>query len=89
MPNREKFIMDQKAQGESRALEKYQTREWKTGDVYAPRDLSTSEMRKWRERKFPSKDAFDALDINPLDLYKVWISLWILLVLSFLLCCVF
>ncbi|KAI1933761.1 WD40 repeat-like protein [Ophidiomyces ophidiicola] len=54
-------------------MEKYQTREWKTGDVYAPRDLSPGEMRKWRARQSPSIDVFDVLAINPLHLYKVLI----------------
>ncbi|KAA8649998.1 mitochondrial 37S ribosomal protein bS18m [Aspergillus tanneri] len=69
-PNRQKFIEDQKVQGESRILEKFQTRDWKAGDIYAPHDLSPSEMRKWRKRSSPSKDAFDSLNMNPLDLYK-------------------
>lgn len=73
LPNRLRYLEDQKAQGESRALEKFQTRDWKAGDVYAPHDLSPVEMRKWGKRKSPSRDAFDALDLNPLDLYKVWI----------------
>jgi small subunit ribosomal protein S18 len=28
-------------------------------------------MRKWKKRQSPPTDAFDALDLNPLDLYKV------------------
>lgn len=28
-------------------------------------------MKKWGKRKSPSSDAFDALNLNPLDLYKV------------------
>ncbi|KAJ5123476.1 hypothetical protein N7448_009573 [Penicillium atrosanguineum] len=70
LPNRLRFLEDQKAQGESRALEKFQTREWKAGDVYAPHDLSPAEMKKWGKRKSPSTDAFDALNLNPLHLYK-------------------
>ncbi|KAJ5150941.1 uncharacterized protein N7482_010193 [Penicillium canariense] len=70
LPNRLRFLEDQKAQGESRALEKFQTRDWKAGDVYAPHDLSPAEMKKWGKRKSPSRDAFDALNLNPLDLYK-------------------
>lgn len=71
LPNRQKFLEDQKAQGESRALEKFQTRDWKAGDIYAPHDLSPAEMKKWRKRQGPAADAFDALNLNPLDLYKV------------------
>jgi hypothetical protein len=28
-------------------------------------------MKKWGKRKSPSRDAFDSLNLNPLDLYKV------------------
>ncbi|KAE8145414.1 WD40 repeat-like protein [Aspergillus avenaceus] len=71
LPNRQKFMEDQKTQGESRILEKYQTREWKAGDVYTPHDLSSTEMKKWRKRHSPATDAFDSLNMNPLDLYKI------------------
>ncbi|KAJ6141676.1 hypothetical protein N7470_010066 [Penicillium chermesinum] len=40
-PNRLRFLEDQKAQNESRALEKFQTRNWQSGDIYAPRDLKS------------------------------------------------
>ena len=56
---------------DARGLEKNFTRSWKVGDVYAPHDLSAAEARKWRKRKGPSTDAFDALSMNPLDYYKV------------------
>lgn len=69
--DRRRFLEEQRAQSESRALERYQTREWKAGDLYAPHDLSPAEMKKWRKRYSPSTDAFDALNLNPLDLYKV------------------
>ncbi|KAE8350268.1 ribosomal protein S18 [Aspergillus coremiiformis] len=69
-PNRQKFIQDQKAQGESRALEKFQTRDWRAGDIYTPHDLSAAEMKKWRKRYSPATDVFDSLNLNPLDLYK-------------------
>ncbi|RHZ71164.1 hypothetical protein CDV55_108320 [Aspergillus turcosus] len=72
LPNRQKFLEDQKAQGESRALEKFQTRDWKAGDIYAPHDLSPAEMKKWKKRQGPAADAFDALNMNPLHLYKRW-----------------
>lgn len=52
-------------------MERFQTREWKAGDIYAPHDLSPVEMKKWRKRYSPSTDAFDALNMNPLDHYKV------------------
>ncbi|PIG69290.1 actin cortical patch component [Aspergillus arachidicola] len=70
VPNRQKFIEDQKTQGESRILEKYQTRDWRAGDIYTPHDLSAAEMKKWRKRYSPATDAFDSLNMNPLELYK-------------------
>ncbi|KAF4770920.1 hypothetical protein N7455_011896 [Penicillium solitum] len=70
LPSRLKFLEDQKAQGESRALERYQTRDFKAGDVYSPHDLSPAEMKKWGKRQNPQTDAFDALNLNPMDLYK-------------------
>ncbi|PWY92950.1 actin cortical patch component [Aspergillus heteromorphus CBS 117.55] len=69
-PSRQKFLEDQRALGESRALEKFQTRDWKAGDIYAPHDLSAAEMRKWKKRYSPGTDAFDALNLNPLEQYK-------------------
>jgi hypothetical protein len=56
---------------DARALEKNFTREWRAGDVYAPHDLSAAEARKWKKRQNPTRDAFDALSLNPLDCYKV------------------
>jgi small subunit ribosomal protein S18 len=61
-------------QGESRALERYHTRDFKAGDIYAPHDLSPAEMKKWGKRQSPHSDAFDALNLSPLDMYKVWLS---------------
>jgi len=51
-------------------MDKNFTREWKSGDVYAPHDISAAEARKWRKRYTPTVDAFDALSLNPLDFYK-------------------
>ncbi|KAL4874171.1 hypothetical protein BDV12DRAFT_159243 [Aspergillus spectabilis] len=68
--NRQRFIADQRAQVESRAISKFQTREWRAGDVYAPHDLSPAEMKKWKQRNLPNSDIFDARDLNPLHLYK-------------------
>ncbi|KAL4917453.1 transcriptional regulator of RNA polII, SAGA, subunit-domain-containing protein [Aspergillus aurantiobrunneus] len=68
--HRQKFIENQRAQAENRAIEKFQTRDWKAGDIYAPHDLSPAEMKKWRKRNPPTSDAFDALDLNPLTVYK-------------------
>ena len=46
-------------------------RRWHTGDVYAPHDLTSVEMIKWRKRQKPDRDAFDVLGLNPLKEYKV------------------
>ncbi|KAL2217757.1 putative 37S ribosomal protein S18, partial [Thermoascus aurantiacus ATCC 26904] len=70
LPTRQRLMEDQKSQSESRILERFQTRDWKAGDIYAPHDLSPEEMKKWRKRHSPSRDAFDALNMNPLDQYK-------------------
>lgn len=47
------------------------TRRYKAGEVYAPHDLSPVEMQKWRRRGNPERDVFDALDMNPIEEYKV------------------
>jgi hypothetical protein len=47
------------------------SRRFKAGDVYAPHDLSATEMAKWKKSQRPNYDAFDLLDINPMDEYKV------------------
>ena len=47
---------------------------WKTGDIYAPHDLSPVEMRKRGKLKPPNQDAFDLLGIDPLMEYKVTYS---------------
>jgi small subunit ribosomal protein S18 len=46
-------------------------RRWRTGEVYAPRDMSPIEMAKWRVGKRPETDVVDLLGFNPLDNYKV------------------
>ena len=47
------------------------TRRWKAGDVYAPHDLSSVEMGKWKRRSRPLYDVFDVLDFKPLENYRV------------------
>lgn len=54
-------------------LTKQIPRRWKAGDVYAPHDLSSAEMQKWKKRGRPEIDAFDLLDMNPIEEYKVYI----------------
>ncbi len=47
-------------------------RRWRIGDVYAPHDMSPSEMRKWRHTAANANvDVLDLMGINPLDNYKV------------------
>ncbi|KAL3471708.1 ribosomal protein S18 [Aspergillus californicus] len=67
---RQQFAEQQRAAAESKSIERFQTREWKAGDIYAPHDLSPAEMKKWKTRGSPNFDAFDALKLNPLDVYK-------------------
>lgn len=55
-------------------LERQLPRRWKTGDVYAPHDLSGVEMSKWKKvqaKGRPKVDVFDRLRLNPLNHYKV------------------
>lgn len=56
-------------------LGRYQSRQWKEGDVYSPHDLSPIEMAKWRVKQRRQIDAFDVLAINPINEYKVSILL--------------
>ncbi len=46
-------------------------RRWKAGDVYTPHDLTPTEMKKWKVKGRPRYDAFDVLDFNPVDEYRV------------------
>ncbi|KAK1754671.1 hypothetical protein QBC47DRAFT_384594 [Echria macrotheca] len=46
------------------------TRRWRKGDVYAPRDLSAVEMRRWKKTNPPGLDAVDALGFDPVDNYR-------------------
>ncbi|KAI1483043.1 hypothetical protein K445DRAFT_321084 [Daldinia sp. EC12] len=45
-------------------------RRWRTGDVYAPHDLSAVEMNKWRRTQARKKDLVDVLGLRPLDMYR-------------------
>ncbi|KAI0141702.1 ribosomal protein S18 [Xylariaceae sp. FL1272] len=45
-------------------------RRWMTGDVYAPHDLSPSEMAKWRRSRRRDQDIVDLLGLRPLDMYR-------------------
>ncbi|KAI1199683.1 ribosomal protein S18 [Nemania serpens] len=45
-------------------------RRWRPGDVYAPHDLSPSEMTKWRKNTARKQDVVDLLGLRPLDMYR-------------------
>ncbi|KAK1593263.1 ribosomal protein S18 [Colletotrichum navitas] len=49
---------------------KQMPRRWRAGEIYAPHDLSSVEMEKWRKSKRPNVDVIDLLGINPLDHYR-------------------
>ncbi|KAL9079906.1 MAG: hypothetical protein Q9157_001245 [Trypethelium eluteriae] len=52
-------------------LEQQMHRRWRRGDVYAPHDLSSVEMSKWKaKRGTPRRDVFDELGIDPRNEYK-------------------
>ncbi|KAF1356641.1 ribosomal protein S18 [Delphinella strobiligena] len=70
---RKESLADIQRATDRQELERQLTRRWKSGDVYAPHDLSGVEMSKWRQlqpKAKPKKDVFDMLNINPLDHYK-------------------
>ncbi|KAI0108431.1 ribosomal protein S18 [Daldinia grandis] len=46
------------------------SRRWRTGDVYAPHDMSSAEMNKWRRTQARKKDLVDILGLRPLDMYR-------------------
>ncbi|KAK2037255.1 ribosomal protein S18 [Colletotrichum somersetense] len=49
---------------------KQMPRRWRSGELYAPHDLSPVEAAKWRKTKRPNVDVIDLLGINPLDHYR-------------------
>ncbi|KAK2867930.1 hypothetical protein FQN49_003329 [Arthroderma sp. PD_2] len=66
----ERFEKERAQEQRAHDLQRHQTRNWKAGDVYSPRDLSPVEMKKWKKKRSPPGDIFDALSINPLHMYK-------------------
>jgi hypothetical protein len=74
-------------------LTKQISRRWRTGDVYAPHDLSSTEMRKWKLRGKPTVDVLDVLQLDPLVEYRVCscvfclYGFWLRPYISGLLCC--
>jgi small subunit ribosomal protein S18 len=52
-------------------MERFAYRPFQPGDIYSPHDLSPAEQKKWKRTQAPATDVFDALNLNPLDQYKV------------------
>ncbi|KAI5861180.1 ribosomal protein S18 [Durotheca rogersii] len=59
-----------RSQDQSDDFSRQLPRRWRSGDVYAPHDLSPSEMAKWRRNQARKRDLVDMLGINPLDMYR-------------------
>ena len=53
-----------------RDTESYQKRRWAPGDIYAPHDLSPTEMKKLARPGPARNDPFKELGVDPLSLYK-------------------
>ncbi|KAI1331619.1 ribosomal protein S18 [Xylariaceae sp. FL0255] len=45
-------------------------RRWNPGEVYAPHDISASEMNKWRTNRKRQTDVVELLGLRPLDMYR-------------------
>ena len=58
-----------------RDLQTMSTRNWRSGDVYSPHDLSLVEIKRWKGRTRPEVDVFDQLALNPITEWKVRIML--------------
>lgn len=56
---------------EAREYLRHIPRRFHAGDVYAPRDISPTEMARWRVQRTRDFDVVDRLGLGPLDLYKV------------------
>jgi len=70
-PNFAETIQSTRASATTDAFVRQMPRRWRTGDVYAPRDLSPVEMRKWRRPSAPKTDVVDMLGFSPVDNYRV------------------
>ncbi|KAI0407638.1 ribosomal protein S18 [Xylaria palmicola] len=46
------------------------SRRWRAGDVYAPHDMSPSEVAKSRKNTSHGQDVVDMLGLRPLDMYR-------------------
>ncbi|KAI0202068.1 ribosomal protein S18 [Astrocystis sublimbata] len=59
-----------KSRGVTGDLIRQMPRRWRAGDVYAPHDMSPSEMSKWQRSTRRKKDLVDLLGLRPLDMYR-------------------
>lgn len=74
-PPRKRYVdEDLREKGTQDDYARQMTRRWRAGDVYAPHDLSPSEMGKWRRNRARKQDLVDILGLKPLDMYRV--SFW-------------
>jgi small subunit ribosomal protein S18 len=72
LPGREETSRNMLEQAERDNYSRQVFRRWQPGDVYAPKDLSGPEQKKWKNaRRTAGSDAFDTLGINPINEYKV------------------
>ncbi|KAK4226493.1 hypothetical protein QBC38DRAFT_480228 [Podospora fimiseda] len=69
-PDFQEVINNTRASTTTESFVRQMPRRWRTGDVYAPRDLSPVEMRKWRRPSAPKTDVIDMLGFNPIDNYR-------------------
>ncbi|KAK4104064.1 ribosomal protein S18 [Parathielavia hyrcaniae] len=63
-------IQDLRGRDVTEAYARQMPRRWRTGEVYAPRDLGPTEARKFRAGKTASRDVVDMFGFNPVDNYK-------------------
>ncbi|KAK7756040.1 hypothetical protein SLS62_001983 [Diatrype stigma] len=69
-PRRRFVDEDLREKGTQDDYARQMTRRWRAGDVYAPHDLSPSEMGKWRRNRARKQDLVDILGLKPLDMYR-------------------
>ncbi|KAK4452319.1 hypothetical protein QBC34DRAFT_398376 [Podospora aff. communis PSN243] len=58
------------AAGQTDAYLRMMPRKWRKGDVYAPKDLSHVEAKRWRYSNPPAVDIVDMMGFNPVDNYR-------------------
>ncbi|CAJ2502287.1 Uu.00g096810.m01.CDS01 [Anthostomella pinea] len=68
--SRQRLEQDLRAKNQTEDYARQMTRRWRVGDVYAPHDISPSEMGKWRRNQARKQDLVDMLGLSPLDMYR-------------------